>query len=112
MDLEGELINALEELNKERKKNKLLKKELSRIRESTQDSTIPEEVKQAYLDLKVKLEEAKMIEESLRKKLEDKEGIQVELEKEIVSLRRKLQKENIKQNFNKSTKILNHIIDS
>ena len=32
VDLEVELISALEELNKERKKNKLLKKELSRIR--------------------------------------------------------------------------------
>ena len=96
VDLEAKLISALEELNKEMKKKKLLKKELSKIRESTQDSTILEEVKQAYLDLKVKLEEAKMIEESLRKQLEEKEEIQVELEKEIVVLRRKLQKENIK----------------
>ena len=55
------------------------------------------------MHLKVKLEEAKMIEESLRKQLEEKEGIQIELEKEIVSLRRKLQKENIKQNFDKRT---------
>ena len=43
--------------------------------------------------------------------IEEKEGIQVELEKEIVSLRRKLQKENIMQNFDKSTKILNQIIN-
>ena len=34
MDLEAELISALEELNKERKKNKLLKKELSKIKEA------------------------------------------------------------------------------
>ena len=79
MDLEGELISALEELNKERKKNKLLKKEPSKIKESTQDSTISEEIKKAFLDLKVKLEEAKMIEESLRKHIEEKEDIQVEL---------------------------------
>ena len=112
VDLEAKLISALEELHKERKKNKLLKKELSRIREETQDSIISEEVKQAYLDLKVHLEEAKVIEESLRKQLEENEEIQEEFEKEIVVLRRKLQKENIKQNFNKSTKILNQIIDS
>jgi prophage maintenance system killer protein len=62
--------------------------------------------------LKVKLEEAKMIEESLRKQLKEKEGIQMELEKEIVSPRRKLKKENIKQNFDKSTKILNQIINN
>ena len=39
VDLEGELISALEELEKERKKNKLLKKEFSKIKESTQDPT-------------------------------------------------------------------------
>ena len=60
-------------------------------------------MKQAYLDLKDKLEEAKMMEASLRKQLEEKEKIQVELEKEIVVLRRKLQKKNIKQNFDKRT---------
>ena len=112
VDLEGELISALEELHKERKKNKLLKKELSRIREDIQDSTSSKELKQSYLDLKVQWEEAKVIEESLRKQLEEKGEIQVELEKEIVVLRRKLQKENTKQSFNKSTKILNQIIDS
>ena len=42
------------------------------------------------MDVKVKLEEAKMIEESLREQLEEKERIQVELENEIVSLRKKL----------------------
>ena len=64
------------------------------------------------MDLKLKLEEAKMIEESLRKQLEEKEGIQIELEKEIVSLRKKLQKESIKHNFDKSTEILNQIINN
>ena len=102
----------LKELNKERKKNKLLKKELSKIKESTQDTTFSEEIKKAFMDLKVKLEEAKMIEESLRKQLEEKEGIQIELEKEIVLLRRKFQKENIKHNFDKRTKILNQIINN
>ena len=45
VDLEVELISALEELHKERKKNKLLKKELSKIREGTQNSTMSKEVK-------------------------------------------------------------------
>ena len=35
VDLEGEIIIALEELDKERKKNKLLKKALSKIKECT-----------------------------------------------------------------------------
>ena len=90
MDLEGELISSLEELNKEMKKNKLLKKELSKIKEITQDSTISKEIKKAFMDLKVKLEEAKIIEESLREQLGEKEGMQVEMEKEIVSLRKKI----------------------
>ena len=48
------------------------------------------------MDLKVKLEEANMIEETLREKLEEKERIQVELENEIVSLRGKLQRKEVK----------------
>ena len=76
MDLEAELISSLEELHKERKKNKLLKRELGKIKESTQDTTTPEEMKKVFMDLKSKLEEAKMIEESLREQLEEKEGMQ------------------------------------
>ena len=34
VDLEGELISALDELKKERKKNKKLKEELSKMKES------------------------------------------------------------------------------
>ena len=53
-----------------------------------------------------------MIKETLRKQLEENERIQVELENEIVSLRRKLQSKDIKKNFDKRTKILDHIISS
>ena len=83
VDLEAELVSALEELQKERKKNKLLKKELSILKEEIHNSTSSKELKQAYLDLKVQWEEAQVIEESLRKQLEEKEEIQLELEKEI-----------------------------
>ena len=48
------------------------------------------------MDLKVQWEEAKVIEESLRKQLEERGEILAELEKEVVVLRRKLQKENNK----------------
>ena len=74
------------------------------MKESIQDSINPEETNKVFIDLKVKLEEAKMIEETLRKQLEEKERIQVELENEIVSLRGNLQSKDIKQNFDKSTK--------
>ena len=80
-------------MHKERKKNKLLKKELNKIKEYIQNSTSSKELKQAYLDLKVQWEEAQVIEELIRKQLEEKEEIQVELEEEIVVLRRRLQTE-------------------
>ena len=82
------------------------------MKESIQDSINPEETKKVFIDLKVKLEIAKMIEETLKKQLEEKEMIWVELENEIVSLRGKLQRKNTKQNFGKSTKILYQIISS
>ena len=85
VNLEGELISALCDLEKERNKNKQLKEELSKMKESIQDSINPEETKKVFIDLKFKLEKARMIEETLRKQLEEKERIQVELENERVS---------------------------
>ena len=79
MDLEVELISSLSELKKERKKNKQLKEELSKTKENIQGSN-PEETKEVFMDMKVKLEEARMIEETLTEQLEEKERIQVELE--------------------------------
>ena len=64
------------------------------------------------MDLKAKLEKSEVIEESLREQLEEKEGMQEEFEKEIVSLRRNLEKENIKQNFDKSVEMMNQIINN
>ena len=64
------------------------------------------------MDLKVKQEEVKRIKEALRTKIEEKERIQVELKNEIVSLKRKLQDKDIKQNFDKGIKILDQIISS
>ena len=68
VNLEGELISALCDLKNERKKNKHLKEELSKMKESIKDSINPEETKKVLIDIKVKLEEAKMIEETLKKK--------------------------------------------
>ena len=75
MNLEEELISALCDLKKERKKNKKLKEELSKMKESIKDSINPEETKKNFIDLKIKIEEANMIEETLRKQLEEKERI-------------------------------------
>ena len=67
MNLEGDLISAFCDLKKERKKNKKLKEELSKMKKIIQDSINLEETKKVFIDIKVKLEEAKMIEETLRK---------------------------------------------
>ena len=61
VNLEAKLINALKELSKVRKENKLLEKELGQVKESTQDITTPREMRKAFMDLRAKLEEAKLI---------------------------------------------------
>jgi hypothetical protein len=55
----------------ERKKNKKLKEELSKIKESIQD---PEETKKSFMDIKVKLEEAKMIKQTLKNNCKKMKG--------------------------------------
>ena len=112
MNLEEEFVSALCDLKKERKKNKHLKEELCKMKEIIQDSINPEETKKVFIDIKVKLKETKMIEETLRKKLEEKERIHVEMENEIVSLKGKLQSKDIKKNFDNNPKILDHIINN
>lgn len=72
VDLEEDIISALSELKKERKKNKKLKEELRKIKESIQD---PGETKKAFKDIKVKMEEANRTEETLRTHVEEKERI-------------------------------------
>ena len=71
-------------MRKERKENKLLKKKLGQLKESTQDITTLGEMRKAFMDLRAKLEEAKVNEGSLREQLEEKEETQEELEREIV----------------------------
>ena len=85
---------------------------MSKMKESIQVSINPKETKELFMNLKVKLEESKMIEETLRKQIEEKERIQVKLENEIVSLRGKLKSKDIKQNFDKRMEILDQIISS
>jgi hypothetical protein len=107
VDLRAELISALEELRKERKKNKSLKAEL-KMKEGSQNSN-SEELEKMITSLKIQIEEDKRIEEILRSQLEEKEKMIGSLEAEVVSLRKDLQKKDMQQ---KSTKILDQIISS
>jgi hypothetical protein len=69
VDLEEELINTLSELKKERKKNKSLKGELIKLKESSQNPK-SEENQQIILNLKFQVKESKRIEEILKTELE------------------------------------------
>jgi hypothetical protein len=104
VDLREELISALEELRKERKKNKLLKKELN----ETQNLN-SEEVNQIITKLKVQVEEDRRIEEILRSQLAEKEKMIERLEAEAITLRKYLQKKDMQQD---STKTLDKIINN
>jgi hypothetical protein len=58
--------------------------------------------------LKVQIEQDKRIEEALKEKLEEKDKIIGNLEAEVVTLRKDIQKKNMKN----SSKVLNDIISS
>jgi hypothetical protein len=71
-DLEGELISALEELRRYRRKNKSLKEQLLDYKEEQKSreeevSKSIKKTKQIIVDLKTQLQEAKRIEEILSK---------------------------------------------
>ena len=79
MDLQAELIIALSDLRRERKKNKSLNEELIKLKEGSQNpNKNSEEVQQIIINLKVQLKEAKAIEETLKNPLEEKQCLESE----------------------------------
>jgi chromosome segregation ATPase len=117
VDLEGELISALEELRRYRRKNKSLKEQLLDYKEEqkSREEEVSKSIKkteQIIVDLKTQLQEAKRIEEILSKRLNDKEQNCEKLEAEIVLLRRKLEKGTNLSKFESSSKILDDILNS
>jgi hypothetical protein len=106
VDLEVELINALSELKKERKKYKSLKEELIKLKDGFQNPN-PEEGYQMIMNLKVQVEDTRRIEETLKNQLEENEKMKERLEAKIVSQRKELQNKYVQQN---NTKIFDEII--
>jgi predicted RNase H-like nuclease (RuvC/YqgF family) len=92
---------AIEVIRREKKKNKKLQVELEK-KEDTQ------ELEQMITNLKVQIEEDKRIEEALKEQLEEKDRIIGNLEAEIVTLRKDIQKKNMQN----SSKVLDDIINS
>jgi hypothetical protein len=74
--LEAELISALDELTKERKKNMYLKEQL--VKKHSQESF--EESQQVIVNLKSYLEEARRIEETYKSQMEEKQCLEAEIE--------------------------------
>ena len=73
------------------------------------DSEKLEEGREANLDLKTQLEEAKRIEEALRDQLEEKEVTNQKHEFEIVNLRKKMEKSKHHEKFNSNSIMLDKI---
>jgi hypothetical protein len=99
-------LSAIEVIKREKKKNKSLQEELKR-KEGTQNPN-SEELEKMITKLKIQVEEDKRIEEALKERLEEKDRIIGNLEAEIVTLRKDLQKKNMQNN----SKVLDEIISS
>jgi hypothetical protein len=94
-------MSAIEVIRREKKKNKKLQEELDKKKDT-------QELEQMITKLKVKIEEDKRIQEALKEQLEGKDGIIENLEVEIVTLRKDIQKKNMQN----SSKVLDDIISS
>jgi len=92
---------AIKVIRREKKKKKKLQAELDKKRDTR-------ELEQMITRLKVQIEEDKIIEETLKEQLEEKDNIIGNLEVEIVTLRKDIQKKNM-QNI---SKVLDDIINS
>jgi chromosome segregation ATPase len=101
VDYREELMCAIEVIRREKKKNKKLQAELDKKKDTR-------ELEQMITRLKVQIEEDKRIEEALKEQLEEKDKIIGNLEAEIVTLRKDIQKKNMQN----SSKVLDDIISS
>ena len=86
LDMEGELISALEDIDRLRIKNRKKKQLLIQFKK---ESKHPDE---DLALLKVKLEEAKKIEDILKHQLSEKRARSEALEQEIVKTRKEMEK--------------------
>jgi hypothetical protein len=98
VDLEAELINALEELRKYKNKNTLLRAQLQEFKEAHQSTEVDasrtiKESEKIISDLKSQLLEAKIIEEVILNLLSDREKVCEKLEAKIELLKVELEKE-------------------
>ena len=109
VDLEAELVSALCDLRRERKECRHLKRNVKELEDEFKKSNDSFESTKAMMsELKLKLEEARITEESLNKLIMVKDKEIENLKSEVVLLRKKVQE----SNMNHSSSILNQIIES
>jgi hypothetical protein len=109
VDLEAELVSALSELKKVRGECKKFKREIESLdQELHKSNNLIENTKIMLVDLKLKIEEARVIEEALNNILTEKEKENEGLKFEVVLLRKKVQE----NNMNHSSQVLDQIIYS
>jgi hypothetical protein len=101
VDYREELMCAIEVIRREKNKNKKLQAEKDKKKDT-------QELEQMITKLKVQIEEDKRIEEALKEQLEENDNIIINLEAEIVTLRKDIQKKNMQN----SSKVLDDIINS
>jgi hypothetical protein len=95
------LLTVIEVIRREKRKNKKLQAELDKKEDA-------QELEHIIMELKVQIEEYKRIEEELKEKLEERDKIIGNLEGEIITLRKDLQKKNMQNN----SKFLDDIIST
>jgi hypothetical protein len=94
-------MSSIEVIKRKKRKNKKLQAELDK-KEDTQ------ELEKMITNLKVQIEEDKIIEEALKEQLVGRDMIIENLEVEFVTLRKDIQNKNMQNN----SKVLNDIISS
>ena len=103
MDIEAQYMIVVDEIEKCRKINKVLKEKLSKYQEETN---------QIIMDLKNRLQEAKKTEEDLVVLLKERIQDSEKLEKEIIQLRKGVDEKYIKSKFENNSRILYDILSS
>jgi chromosome segregation ATPase len=107
----------MDELRKYKRKNKSLREQLSEYEEAKKSrerevSKTIKEIGKVINDLKTQLQDAKRIKEVILNQLNDREQDYEKIEVEIVQLKREIEKEKKQSKFEKTSNILNDIINS
>ena len=107
--MEVELVSAFSELKKVRRECKQFKREIESLEQEIQKSNnLIESTEIMLVDLKLKIEEARVTEETLNNILTKKDKENEGLKLEVVLLRKKVQE----NNMNHSSQVLDQIIYS